>query len=170
MRLRTRSTAAFVCLCLLGISALQASDPQGHLVLSVAPVASGVEGLPARLRLTIEPVSTLSGAELRIREPEGSAIVPVPPPGGDGADMPERDGDAVVLGDLVPGRVVVLDFEVSLARGSGGIAGFTITGTLPSGRTVHEAIGWTLGHPGPRPVRRFGATEYSAVGVPEENQ
>lgn len=71
------------------------------------------------------------------------------------------------MGDLPGGRSIVLEFEVTLSPGAGGVAGFVLTGALPDGRLVREAVGWTLAAPRGRPTPRFGAAEYPAVVVPE---
>lgn len=159
--------AAAVCLLTLVCVWAQAGDSYGHVIFGVGPVQQDTvtTGGP-RLRLTLQPVSALQQAELRLSGPRGTVFVPVPQPGTDLSSIPELIDNVIRLGDLQVGRTILLDFEFAVPEG-GGLAGFTLTGTLADGRTVQEAVGWTLARPGPAPTRRFGATEYPAVLLPE---
>jgi hypothetical protein len=158
----------------LGVSAVAVSiavgvEPSGHVIWDVAPVETGRPGSAVRVRVRLESVGPLHGARLRPSGPEGVSFRPVALSGRDDAVAPERDGDgAVVLGDLEGGRPVLLEFEFVLPPGTGGIAGFTLSGSLPDGRPVEEAVGWTLAAPRAPPHRRHGAAEYPAVLRPDD--
>lgn len=165
MRLRPCRTGAFLCLLVLAAASPQAGDPHGHVALEVSPVAAPGESGPPRLRLTLRTYSSIRDAELRITTPDGASIEPRLPAGPE-PSIPT--GDTVRFGDLERGRALSIEFAVALAPRSGGIAGFTLTGTLPDGRPIREAVGWALAPPGPAPVRRFGAIEYPAVPLAEE--
>lgn len=155
----SRAVVAAVWLLGVGVPVALGVEPSGHIVWEVEPAASGT---PPRIRLSLQAVTSLSDVELRVEAPPGVsfALRSEPPPA--------PDGEAFLLGDLASGRPVFLDFDVTLPPGTGGIAGFVLTGTLPDGRPLREAVGWTLAAPRGRPTPRFGAAEYPAVVLPEE--
>jgi hypothetical protein len=159
---RSRALVAAVWLLGFGVPIAEGVEPSGHVVWNVSRVASSTPGAAPCIRLSLQSVTALAGVELRVEAPERVSIAVR-------SDRPPAlDGEAFLLGDLAPGGQVVLDFDVTLPPGSGGIVGFVLTGTLPDGQPVREAVGWTLAAPRGRPTPRFGAAEYPAVVVPEE--
>lgn len=161
-----RAIVAAISLLGIGVPIAEGTEPSGHVVWNVAPVEAATSGAPPRIQLILQAVTSLSGVELRVEAPPGVAIAALPDPSGGPSRSPE--GDAFLLGDLASGRSVVFDFEVTLPPGTGGIAGFVVTGTLADGRPVRDAVGWTLAAPRGRPAIRSGAAEYPAIVLPEE--
>lgn len=158
----SRAVVAAVWLLGIGVPVALGVEPSGHIVWEVAPVEPATSGTPPRIRLSFKAGTSLSGVELRVEAPPGVSFALR------SERPPAPDGEAFVLGDLASGRPVFLDFDVTLPPGTGGIAGFVLTGTLPDGRPLREAVGWTLAAPRGRPTPRFGAAEYPAVVLPEE--
>jgi hypothetical protein len=177
--LRSVSWAALCAFCVLSaVTFLPAVEPDGYLRIRpgwLQDPGGGDEGSLQDgkiLRLSLESITPLSGAVLTVTLPETIRIEPLTErwrgtflhvDAGEG-----RQAIQVSLEQLRPGAVLLLDFELSAAADESGIASFRIEAVSASGRTVNEAAGITLGHPGVRPVRRHGAMEFPAVIIPEE--
>jgi hypothetical protein len=159
-----RRIAVASFLTAIAITVAISSEPSGHVLWTIAQVRSDAGGASIRFSLTVEAVTPLAGAELSVRAPEGVTFAAVPLPGADATSLPARTPDgALVLGELPRGRRVVLDFTEASTGDTGGIAVFTITGTLPDGTVIHEPFAQMVGTPRVRPTRRFGAAEFPAV-------
>lgn len=160
-----------LCLAAGAFGAMPGAEPSGHVLWTITRADGGTAATADHLTLTLEPVVPLAGCELHVRAPDGVSVVPVAATGSDPASVPTLDPEgALVLGDLHRGLVVPLSFAVSVPSGRGGIVVFTLTGSLPGGETVEEPFAWTVGSPGARPRRRFGAAEFPAVLRPETSQ
>lgn len=157
-----------LCLAAGALTAAPCSEPSGHVLWTIARGDGGTAATADRLTLTLQPVTALAGCELHVRAPDGVSVAPVPATGSDPTSLPPLGPDgALVLGDLHRGLVVPVSFAVTVPPGRGGIVVFTLTASLPGGGTVEEPFAWTVGTPGARPQRRFGAAEFRAVLLPE---
>jgi hypothetical protein len=169
--------AGFFVIFLIVVSLpLGAVEPEGFFRLRTTWIEAGVPvayqpGTAERsTRLEIAPVTGVDSSRITILVPEVVALRFEPSWAEVVEEMPPQDGRRsyrLVLGTLPAGAPVRIDLEFRPPADGGGIVSFLVEGTTVDGRPVRDAAGWSVGHPGPRPVLRHGAVEYPLVPAPE---
>lgn len=153
-----------------------ATEPEGFFRLRTTwieggePVSHQPRTTERTARFQLAPVGDVTSARVtvlvpseiqaRFRGPWEEAVRELPPVDG-------RRAFRLDLGALGSGEAIRIGIGFSPPGDGGGIVSFVVDGTTPQGRPVREAVGWSVGHPGPQPLRRHGAVEFPIVPVPE---
>ncbi len=162
--MRDALVGALLAALTLAVSPLLA-EPEG----SVRWDATRVEASDgSRLRLVVVPVIDVEDSAIAVVAPRGLDVEPARR-ADDFATAPGERGRPVrraMLGRLVAGRGVVLEFTIAAAAPSASVVEFVLEGTDPRGRAVREAFGVVVGPRHAGGVVRHGAIEFPA-GRPE---
>ena len=169
---------ALVLLMAGGFTGALAHEPDGRLRFSVVDTtalqgtAAGLQPGESLVRVIVEGIVPLQGAVLKHWADSAVAqrLIQV---GQDGDARPMARGEgapraAVDLGDLIPGKPLVLDFAESFAEGTGGVVVVSIEiPATDSNPAFSESFGIAVGQPGTPGVTRNGALEFPAHQLPE---
>jgi hypothetical protein len=150
----------------LGVVDSHATDPDGFVAIRAERVESpddsfGLSPDEELLRLHVRSIRDTREVELSWTVPEDVRLQVVVRMEG-GAERTGPEARSRSLGDFTAGQSRQIFFAVRESEARGGIASFTVTGSLEGDREFRESLGITLGRPGVRGIRRAGAIEYPA--------
>ena len=166
----------FVTILIVASLPLGAIEPEGFFRLHTTWIEAGVpvayqpDTDRRSTRLEIAPVTGVDSSRITILVPEVVTVQFEPSWAEAVEELPPQDGRRsyrLELGALTAGAPVRIGLEFRPPTEGGGIVSFLVEGTTVDGRPVRDAAGWSVGHPGPRPVLRHGAAEYPLVSAPE---
>lgn len=145
-------------------------EPDGYLSFRYERVESEEEtgaGGPEVVHLDVRSRVDLTDGRLTLAIPDGIGLRILNPSWQEKLrETVADDGSRRLEADLEgfgPSAPIRLHLEFRPPSDGGGIVSFTVGGVTPDGRTIREATGMSVGHPGSRGTRRHGAVEYPAV-------